>query len=305
MPRTPGPWVERVGSGAYLFLCGRPPFRGLGCPEGPHDPFPGPASAPCLSVDPASQGPRREEGEGAGLPRTGPAPSSLLHAPLPLCPPGRGDPGHQPLRHPLPPSPVDGPSCPSRALLGPRRQPPTRGQPAAARAPPCPLPPPPTPWSPHPPPVLALRIAVSPARAPRPRCTPGALHGRALPPGARAGMHPPLPLPFRTSAAAAAAAPAAAAIAACAGAQPARGRPASRGLGGRTRRSLKGATARFWPFSPEARLGGGSGRSKLEAAGDNSAFLSFNSAGCVCVGGTQDEARLGPAVASPRPPPRF
>lgn len=267
----PGPWEERVGSGAYLFLYGAPPFRGLGCPEGPHDPSPGPASTPSLSVDPASLGPREEEGEGAGPPCPGPAPSSRLHAPLPLCPPGRGDPGHQPLQHPLPPSPVDGPSCPSRVLLGPRRPPPTQGQPAAARAPPCPLPPPPTPWSPHPPPVLAPRIAGSPARAPRPRCPPGALHGRALPPGARAGMHPPLPLPFRTSAAAAAAAPAAAAIAACAG-----GRAGARpprvtwaregGRGG----ALKEPLHVFWPFSPDSGFGDGCDCPKLGAARENS-----------------------------------
>lgn len=183
--------------------------------------------------------------------RGGPAPSSRRHAPLPLCPPGRGDPGHQPLQRPLPPSPADGLSRPSRALLGRRGQPPTRGRPKAARAPPCPLPPPPTPWSPHPPPMLALRTAVSPARAPRPRCTPGALHGRALPPGARAGMHPPLPLPFRTSAAAAAA-PAAAAIAAALGPSR-RGRPGSRGPGGRAGKGLKGATARFLAIFPGER----------------------------------------------------
>lgn len=96
--------------------------------------------------------------------------------------------------------------------------------------------------------MLALRMAVSPARAPRPRCTPGALHGRALPPGARAGMHPPLPLPFRTSAAAAAA-PAAAAIAAALGPSR-RGRPGSRGPGGRAGKGLKGATARLLAIFP-------------------------------------------------------
>jgi hypothetical protein len=216
-PKTPGPWAARAGFGAYLALGGRPPDRGRGRPWGPHAPAPGPASAPSLSADPASLGPGAEEGEGAGPPRPGPAPSSRLHAPLPLCPPGRGDPGHQPLQRPLRPSPADGPSRPSRGLPGSRCPPPTQGQRAAARATRRPLPPPPTPWSPHPPPVLAPWFAVSSARAPRPRCTPGALHERALPPGARAGMHPPLPLPFRTSAAAAAAAPAAAAIAACAG----------------------------------------------------------------------------------------
>lgn len=99
--------------------------------------------------------------------------------------------------------------------------------------------------------MLALRMALSPVRAPRPRCTPGALHGRALPPGARAGMHPPLPLPFRTSAAAAAA-PAAAAIAAALGPSR-RGRPGSRGPGGRAGEGLKGATARFLAIFPGER----------------------------------------------------
>lgn len=64
-------------------------------------------------------------------------------------------------------------------------------------------------------------------------------------------MHPPLPLPFRTSAAAAAA-PAAAAIAAALGPSR-RGRPGSRGPGGRAGKGLKGATARFLAIFPAER----------------------------------------------------
>lgn len=192
-PRTPGPWVERVGSGAYLFLYGLPPSAASAARRGRTTPPSGHIS-PALSADPASRGPRRG-GEGEASPRPAPPPPPGCTRRSPLSPRPQG-PGHQPLQRPLPPAGGRPLVPPRAALLEPRRPPPARGSPATARAPLRAPPPPPTPWSPHPPPVLALRIAASLARAPGPVAPPERLHGRALPRARARACTPPLPLPF-------------------------------------------------------------------------------------------------------------